>query len=227
MSDEVGWTTKNKQIIIDGYWQILDLYKVISFYDILDLKRVYGKYYKIYEDTEKEIDKNGHLMNTPTMKHQVDKMVTAWENIVHRTQEEVQDKVKKGMPRPISKATYAGLAFYRDDIYMQPFVDVGYATSEEINLWFNKKITIAEIIKRNKDEYNEDINCRFNKKFLMRCELSDDGSFNPQATSIVQKDLSEPIREMKEVEVTLQKQEPVSLELEEMELDFEVKDGWT
>lgn len=230
MTEELGWTAKNQRIISEGYDQILELYKNISFYDVLDLKRVHGKYYKIYEDTEREIDKNGHLMNTATMKHQVDKMVTAWENIVFKTQEQVKEQVRKGMPRPISRATYGGLGIYRDDLYLNNFVDVGYATTEEISLWLDKKMTVAEIKKRNDEEHNVDIGHRFNKKFLIKCELSDDGSLNQKGLdffSPAPKVLSEPIREpIKEITISQQKQEPISLEEVEMELDFEVKDGW-
>lgn len=234
MSDEIGWTAKHQKIISQGYDEIAELYKQISFYDILDIKRAYPRYFKAFDDTEREIDRYGDKMNTANMKHQVDKMVTAWENIVHKVKEEIQAKVKKGMPRPLSKASYKGLAIYRDDLYMQNFVDVGYCTFDEVRDWLDKKITIAEIKKRNEAEYNAELGHRFNRCFLIQCSLSDDGSLKGLPKEVlVPKPISVPQNHSEDILDMVPSLEPKTSPLPsedfeggEMELNLNIEDSW-
>jgi hypothetical protein len=189
--NEIGFTIQHCQWLCEGYGRIGELYKRISFYDMNDIQRCHPIYYKQYLDVEKDLDKNGHQMNSAMFKHSCEKMVAAWENIVMKMEQEVENNCKKGMPRPVSKATFSGMAIYRDDLAMSQLIPVGWCTPQEIKDWMNKKITIKDLRKRNHDEYNHELGRRFSKSLMLYCDLSDDGSLNKKEGPIDFKKINE------------------------------------
>lgn len=244
---EIGFTKQNIEFIAEGYDRICELYKRISYYDMLEIKRCYPVYFRTYEDTERDIDRNGANMSTPQFKFACEKMVATWENIVQKIEIEVNNNCKRGMPRPVAKGTYSGLAIYRDDLVWEKMIRVGYCTPKEIKDWLDKKITIAELIERNKKEHNDDLGRRFNKGFMIYCELSNDGSldikqnrkeelshdnFLKEVKTIEPmkidntKPLGENFDKLKSKPIEQKKDDIFELETTEEELTLNIKTGW-
>lgn len=223
---------QSKQYLAEAYERIGELYKKVSYFGFEEIRRCYPIYFKKFVDLEDEIDKNSHNYQLPFMRHMCENMVAVWQNLVMQIEKDIENKIKKGMPRPISNARYSGLAIYREDCYMKPMLEVGHCTPQEIRDWLDFKITIADLIRRNKEQYDQALNRRFNNSFMIYCEMSDDGSTAVQ--------INLPLIEEKKPEVQPEPQKPVepkpeppkkAIAFEELEvieevLDLQVTEGW-
>lgn len=173
MNSEVPPDAKRWQYLMDIYERIGIAYKRISWMDVVEIKRCYPVYFRVYEDCERELDKSGHTLDQPTFRHMCEKMATAWDNMVYKVEQDLKNNAKRGMPAPLSHATPSGLRIYREDT-VTPLVRVGYCTLDEIKLWVEKKITIEELQKRNVAEFSKEFGRRFNKQFMIYCELAEE-----------------------------------------------------
>jgi hypothetical protein len=214
---------RNKAYLAETYERVGLLYKRVSFFGFDEIKRCYPIFFKKYFDIEEEIDKNGHNFDFNFMKHMCENMVAVWQNLVAKIETDIENKIKKGMPRPVSNARYSGLAIYREDCYMNSMVEVGYCTPQEIKNWLDKKVTIAELQEINRQQFDKSLNRRFNNSFMIYCEMSDDSVLNK---SFVQEEKLE--EKPLEIVKSYPKKEIAFDELEVIEevLNIEVKEGW-
>jgi hypothetical protein len=178
MSDfEIGFLGNNLKIIEDGYKKVAEVYDKISFYSIDDIKRCHPVYWKQYIDCEREIDKNGEDLHSEGYRVIMDKIVQIWENIGKAINEEFYRNLAKGMPLPSKKDPEYVMTLYRMDSSTQEIVSVGFLTAEEMKDWREKKVTVAELQKRNIDDYDVSIGHRASTEQLIGpLALQDDGT---------------------------------------------------
>jgi hypothetical protein len=239
--------TKRLQALTDAYERIGIVYKRISWMDIVDIRRCHPVLHKTYLDCEQDIDKNYSKLDLPTFRHLCEKMVTAWENITYKVETTIKENDKKGMPRPLSHASSAGLVIYREE-EVTPLVKNLYCTLQEIQDWTDRKLTTPEIEQRNKAEFNKELGRRFNKQFMIYCDLAEEPKPRdkecppcPPCPVCAARKKSEGISNISqksrpaEVRYEAPPSQPINdlgLELIEdddglMELDLEIKEGWT
>lgn len=155
VSDIVGWNQRNRQIIKEAYAEIMDIQKRIDWVNLVDLQRMHPKLWSAWCDLEEKIESRADLMVYNDYMAWKVEALKIWNRLEGYVNQELEEMMARGMARPAPVQNPWALTFIQDRRKPTDICEVGYVTQEELDLYFQKKITVRELQLKNLQKREE------------------------------------------------------------------------
>jgi hypothetical protein len=150
-SENFGFNSKNSKIIDDMYKEVFAIQNSLYWLELVDIQRSCPKLWQAWCDIEDKLDARANMMYYDNFMSTKTEAIRIWNKIESTCKADVAESGIK--PEKISVPW--AITFALDKRKATEICEVGFITQQELDLYFQKKITVKELQMKNlsKREY--------------------------------------------------------------------------